>query len=377
MRQDAVRRRFQVRARDAAAVAAALNAAAAPLRDEVTLDIDPEAPAAGDILTVRLLGTAKATAAVREKVPAGTHVSRDFVDLPLRKRDLVYPDPRVGARIDPQGRAAAGPPLTQPVIVAVVDSGIAVTHPDLRPRLWAGNAAHGVCVMDPPADATDVSDRDGHGTLVAGTIAATAGNMRLELMAVKIFDAASEPRPITAARGIEYAVKNGAHIINLSFDIGIGSPELKDAVELACDADVLVVFAAGNNGSNNDEYRPVPARYADRCREKTLVVMASDWYDERPTFSNFGPGTVDLAAPGVRIVSTRARWSPGKKYALYTGTSPAAAHVSGALARLKARSPLLKAKELKEALVEAGDLVNKVRRLPRLKCSSGRRLRVV
>jgi subtilisin family serine protease len=372
----AIVRRFQVRAPNAAAVAKILKAAQGP---EVTVDIDPQAPAAADVLTVRVLGTAKATAGVRNKVPADARVSRDLVDLPpspeAHKR--VYPDPRVYARIDPDG-TLAGPPPQGLAIVAIVDSGIAGDHPDLKENLWSDEEGkHGACCMsDVPTD--DISDQAGHGTMLAGTILATAGGTKkVQLMAVKIFDATNEPKADSAARGIRWAVDHGAHIINLSFDLGSGSQALQDAIEYACARDVLVVFAAGNTGSNNDKYRLVPARYADRCRDKTLVVMASDWYDERPTFSNFGTETVDLAAPGVRIISTRARCTEDEKYAVYTGTSAAAAHVSGALALLKARFPDLKPKNLKEGLLQNAEHVNKGPRPPQLRCSrDGARLRL-
>jgi subtilisin family serine protease len=170
-------------------------------------------------------------------------------------------------------------------------------------------------------------------------------------------------------------VEHGADIINLSFDLGIGSHDLEEAVGEACAAGALIVFAAGNTGSNNDAYPLVPARYAALCRERTVVAMATDWYDDRPTFSNFGPKTVDLAAPGVRVLSTRARWADGRRYARYTGTSAAAAHVSGALALLKTRLPHLNAKDLKSRLLQDAEGVQAMR-LPRPKCSSGARLRL-
>ena len=371
----AIVRRFQVRAPDAAAVARILKAAQGP---EVTVDIDPQDPAAADVLTVRVRGTAKATAGVRNKVPADALVSRDLVDLPSPEaHKRVYPDPRVYARIDPDG-TLAGPTPPGLAIVAIVDSGIAKDHPDLEKNLWSDKdtGEHGACCMsDVPTN--DITDQAGHGTMLAGTILATAGGTeKVKLMAVKIFDATSEPKADSAARGILWAVDHGAHIVNLSFDLGIGSQALQEAIEYACARDKLVVFAAGNTGSNNDKYPLVPARYADRCRDNTLVVMASDWYDERPTFSNFGTQTVDLAAPGVRIISTRARWTKDEKYAVYTGTSAAAAHVSGALALLKARSPGLKPKGLKDRLLQNAQHANDGPRPPRLRCRDGARLRL-
>jgi len=378
-------RRFEVYVPDAAQLARDLNAAAAQHR--VTIAFEPPTPRAGDVMTVRLRGTPRETAAVRRTVPAGARVTNDLIDVPYGTLPAgrppgggpgdAYPDPRVLARIDPDGTSAAGPPPNGRAVVAIVDSGIAVDHPDLVNHLWRGpNGEHGACVIGPPPYSHDVRDQAGHGTMLAGTVLSTANRARgLELMAVKIFDAASEPSHVTATRGILYAIANGADIINLSFDLGIGSHDLELAIGQACAAGKVIVFAAGNTGANNDVYPLVPARYAELCRENTVVVMASDWYDDRPTFSNFGPGTVDLAAPGVRIRSTSANSNRHPRYALYTGTSAAAAHVSGALALLKARFPHLNAKDLKSRLLQDAEPVRGMR-VPRRKCRSGARLRL-
>jgi subtilisin family serine protease len=132
------------------------------------------------------------------------------------------------------------------------------------------------------------------------------------------------------------------------------------------------VIAAGNTGSDNDQYPLVPARYAKECQPgSVIVVMATNEYDEKPTVSNFGSTTVDLAAPGVRIETTRTFRStggPAKKYGRYTGTSAAAAQVTGAAALLKSQDPKREAKDLKACLMQTVDV------LPGLKCVSGGRL---
>src|SRR5262249_14217375 len=122
---------------------------------------------------------------------------------------------------------------------------------------------------------------------------------------------------------------------------------------------------------DNDQYPLVPACYADECREQVIVVMATDSYDGRPIFSNFGAKSVDLAAPGVGIVSTRAPISPGpesRKYGRFTGTSAAAAQVSGAAALLKSQDPKRSPQEIKRLLMASVD------RSPWLKCVSSGRL---
>jgi len=373
-------RRFEVRVSDAARVADALNTAAAD--QHVTIAIDPKKPQNRDTFTVRLNGTAEATAAVRGAVPAGARITRDLLDLAYGARppgappSSAYPDRRVLARIDPAGLAPADPAPKDRVVVAIVDSGIDAGHEDLIGHLWRGNAEHGACVMDAPGHAHGTLDEAGHGTMLAGTILATAsGGAGIELMAVKIFDAHTEPTEATAAAGIRKAVELGADILNLSFDLGIGSRDLRNAIGEACRAGKLLVFAAGNTGSNNDKYPLAPARYAGNWPDSTLVVMASDWYDDRPTFSNFGRQSVDVAAPGVRIVSTRAGGRGEHKYGVYTGTSPAAAHVTGALARLKAHCPGMKPNALKQLLLDQAEEIRAMT-VPRPKCSSGKRLRL-
>jgi subtilisin family serine protease len=217
----------------------------------------------------------------------------------------------------------------------------------------------------------DLTDQDGHGTMLAGSILATANFVAgLELMAVKFFDVMVQPAAANAARAIRFAVDNGARIINLSFDLGLGSIELEEAVAYAGHRGALVVMAAGNTGSDNDQYPLVPARYAESCRDSAIVVMATDRYDERAAISNFGCTTVDLAAPGVKVMSTHASLAGTAVggYGRYTGTSAAAAQVSGAAALLKSKYPKSSARDLKLRLMGTVDL------LPRLKCVSGGRL---
>jgi hypothetical protein len=86
----------------------------------------------------------------------------------------------------------------------------------------------------------------------------------------------------------------------------MGSPGLARAIQAACDAGALVVIAAGNSGTNNDVIPTIPACYRKDRTERIITVMATDRYDEKASFSNYGIRTVDLAAPGVGLVATRA-----------------------------------------------------------------------
>lgn len=344
-------------------------------------------------LQVRLAGEAQAISQVLARITGmeGGRIYQDFVDVPAGTvRKLPYPDPkpllRMGGGPDPRAPLETGDsPIRRkvsksgpPVTIAIVDSGIMVDHPDLRDHLWKGPPIHGARCMNGKVD-FDLIDEDGHGTMLAGTILATAGDAQsIKLMAVKFFGGAIRPSAANAAAAIRFAVEHQADIIHLSWELGIPSDDVRQAIAEAYKADRLVVFAAGNEGANADELKATPSRYASDCPEKSIVVMATDWYDDKAWFSSYGGKSVDIAAPGVNImttcpfVSTASRTSdrrPGR-YRLYSGTSAASAHVTGAAALVKSRYPDLAAADLKRCLVE-GDSVDP---RPDLKCRSRGRL---
>jgi subtilisin family serine protease len=388
MRQDIIVRRLELHASDPDALSAALDTlrrtVAKQPEDEVKALLSKPADRPPTV-TVTLKGRASVIATVCEGVAhmPNVRVLRDWLDVPagevnalaLVAEEKIYPDRRALLRIDPEGRSRREMGSGVRVVVAVVDSGLMVDHPDLRGHLWTttagGSDVHGACFVG-GAQSNDLTDQDGHGTMVAGSILSTANKIQgLELMGVKFFDVVTQPAAATAADAIRYAVANEANIINLSFDLGIGSSDLQAAIGAAAAAGALVVIAAGNTGSDNDRYPLVPACYAEAFPDNVIVVMATDEYNGKPTFSNFGSTNVDLAAPGVRIASTRpfiADDGPARQYGRFTGTSAAAAQVTGAAALLRSCWPGWEAKRLKDRLVETVDLV------PGLKCSSGGRL---
>ncbi len=386
MRQDFVVRRFELHASDADALSAALDTlrrdVAKQPRDLIkALPIRPSdrPPSA----TVTLKGQASVIAAIRENVAhvPKVRVLRDWLDVLAEEgdapdaEDKIYPDRRALLRIDPDGRSRGVRGSGARLVVAVVDSGIMVDHPDFRGHLWTtkvdGRDVHGRCFLSAAED-YDLTDQDGHGTMLAGSILATANAIQgLEIMAVKFFDVMTQPSAANAAAAIGFAVANKASIINLSFDLGIGSYALRDAIGAACAADALVVIAAGNTGSDNDRFPLVPACYAKEFPDNVIVVMATNEYDGKPTFSNFGSESVDLAAPGVGIASTRPFFvgdNPARRYGRYTGTSAAAAQVTGAAALLRSLRPASKAKDIKNQILQTADT------LPGLRCRMSRRL---
>lgn len=221
------------------------------------------------------------------------------------------------------------------VIIAVLDTGIDFTHPDLL-----DNVISGWNFLSSDSNTMDV---DGHGTHVAGIIGAVGNNSigvsglmwRVKLLPVKV--CIMEGCPIDAiVSGISYAIAQGAKAMNASFGTFPGAPSpstLFDAINAANSAGVLVVASAGNEENNNDVAPVYPASYN---LPNVISVAASDQNDIKPTFSNFG-GSVHVAAPGVYILSTvppgvtfsLCSGSPYAGYDFCTGTSMAAPHVTG------------------------------------------------
>jgi subtilisin family serine protease len=260
------------------------------------------------------------------------------------------------------------------VLVAVIDTGVDYTHRDLAPNIWTnpkeihngkdddGNGivddVHGArfCGSEPSGDPRD---DQGHGTHVAGTIAAAGDNRhdvvgvawRVKVMALQFLCADGSGNTADAVRAIEYALLNGAQVINASWGSRARSRALEEAVREADRQGVLFVAAAGNEGMNNDMVPSFPASYP---LPSVLAVTATDWNDNLADFSNFGQRSVSIAAPGVSILST----VPGDRLTFMNGTSMATPHVTGCAALLKARNPSLLAQGLKSVLLRTGDPID-------------------
>jgi thermitase len=190
------------------------------------------------------------------------------------------------------------------IIVAVLDTGINEDNPDLASRV----VAHVNFSSSPTSD-----DLYGHGTHMAGTIAAIAPGC--QLMNVKVADDTGKCQPSVVAKGILWAVKHGAKVINMSLAM-TASPDLEEAVDYAWNQGAIVVAAAGNKGTSEPSY---PAYYSG-C----IAVAGTNENDSLALLSSYG-GWVDVAAPGFNIYSEL----PHNEYGYKTGTSAAAAHVSG------------------------------------------------
>jgi subtilisin family serine protease len=231
------------------------------------------------------------------------------------------------------------------VVVAVIDTGVDLRHPDLRDRLLRDE--DGEVVGLDLIEGRSPADRHGHGTLVAGVIAATAGNgegiagvaPEASIMPIRALDDDGGGRGRDIDTAIRWAVDQGADVVNLSLESvkgadgtsGPGAPTA--AVRYAWERGVPVVVAAGNNGAAASDY---PAD------SPVVLVGATDREDRRAGFSDRGREDA-LLAPGVDIVSTWCRQPGGGRcdgsthtYGIAEGTSFAAPHVSGAIALLLA-----------------------------------------
>jgi serine protease len=258
-------------------------------------------------------------------------------------------------------------------VVAVIDTGVDSNHPDLAANMWknsrevAGNGRDddGNGYVDDSFgydfannDANPFDD-NGHGTHVAGIIGATGNNgtgisgvnWKVKIMALKFLDSNGSGYLSDAVKAVNYAVANGAKIINNSYGGGGYDAAMNAAIANARTRGVIFVAAAGNDGSNNDAVAAYPANYNS---DNIVSVAATDRNDNLASFSNFGRTSVDIAAPGVAILSTL----PGNRYGNYSGTSMATPYVAGAMALVWDAHPTWTYKQVIDAVLNTADKVS-------------------
>lgn len=258
------------------------------------------------------------------------------------------------------------------VLIGVVDTGIDWHHEDLAANVWVnpgeipGNNIdddHNGYVDDIHGwdfvnNDNDPMDDHGHGTHVSGTIAAMGDNgigvagvcWKARLVGIKTLNANGVGYMSAAAAGIEYAVRVGVRLTSNSWGSASFSQVLDDALAEAADAGMLVVAAAGNDRSDNDFLSFYPACYD---YDNIIAVANTDASDTLSVTSNWGAESVDLAAPGERILSC----FPGNQYALLSGTSMATPHVSGTIGLVLTEAPLMTPAEVKALLLSTVDPV--------------------
>jgi subtilisin family serine protease len=256
------------------------------------------------------------------------------------------------------------------VTVAVVDTGIDASHPDLNPNLWTNPGESGdgreTNGLDDDGDGRiddvhgwDFVDRDaqpqdgnGHGTHVSGTIAARGDNgigvagvtWNTTIMPLRVLGNDGSGYVSDVVTAYAYAARSGVRVVNASLGGSSYSRAEHDAIAAA--PNTLFVVAAGNDGADDDATPEYPCDYD---LANVICVAASDRADTLASFSNYGATNVDLAAPGVDIAST---W-PGGSYVLLDGTSMATPHVSGAAALLLAHDGGLDVEGLRAALLSS------------------------
>jgi type VII secretion-associated serine protease mycosin len=237
------------------------------------------------------------------------------------------------------------------IVVALLDTGISPTHPDLQGRAIPG--------YDFFNNDDDPRDDEGHGTHIAGIVAANGDNgegvagvcWNCKILPIKVLGSRGRGSDAMIAAGIRYAVDNGARIIGMS----LGGPEesrtLREAVTYALDRNVLIVAASGNDNARGN-LPSYPAAYPG-----VLAVSATGRNDALASFSTTGD-FIDIAAPGVDILSTFYSRSGGDTYASASGTSAAAPYVAGAAALLMSLRPDISSAQVAELLQAGADDVD-------------------
>ena len=262
------------------------------------------------------------------------------------------------------------------VIVAVVDTGVDFNHEDLVSNMWVNkneipnngldddnngyiDDIHGINTLERDQDqnpTVDIMDKNGHGTHVAGTIAATQNNnigiagiaKNAKIMGIRTVPGYGDEKDVDIIEAFIYAAENGAKIINCSFgkSHNEGGNAVKDAITYIGEKyGVLVVVAAGNSRDNIEDDLIYPASFDNN---NLFVITSTSGSGRLSYFSNYGSNSVDLAAPGSNIYSL----APSNSYTSMSGTSMASPVSAGIAAELLSQHPSLSAIEVKEILMQ-------------------------
>ena len=253
---------------------------------------------------------------------------KNAIDALSKNKDILYIEPDIevqafGQTI-PWGVERVNAPMVHPVNkgtgikIAVIDSGIDYTHPDLNANYKGG--------YDFVNSDNDPMDDYGHGTKAAGVIAAEDNNVGIvgvapesSIYGVKVLSSSGSGRVSTVVKGIEWAIDNDMDIISMSLGSTMGSLSFRSAVDHAYNSGIIVVASAGNYGSSSTDSVAYPAKY-----DSVIAVSAIDQNDRITAFSSVGPA-VELTGPGLGTTTTIL----GGNYGRFSGTSASAPHASG------------------------------------------------
>ena len=279
------------------------------------------------------------------------------------------------------------------IIVAVIDSGVDINHPDLKDNIWTNpkytekdeypNDIHGWNFIDdnndvvPKIDISCLAEKKcslegiNHGTVIAGVIAAVANNKegiagiayKTKIMPLKVLGSNGGGNVDDVVRAINYAVNNGASVINMSFVGDTNSAILKKTIQDAVNSGVVFVVASGNNiekgGVDLDETPMYPVCSDENSDDFVIGVSAIDKDDNRASFANYGAKCVDVSAPGIGIYSTtvyKPQHSSFNNYynGYWSGTSVATPIVSATAAIIKSINKNFTPKQIKDIIVNTG-----------------------
>ncbi|WP_138499216.1 S8 family peptidase [Nostoc sp. PA-18-2419] len=328
-----------------------------PKKNHSKIKIDKSAVSSGNYNPTTGYGLVNAAAAVAKVT--GQNTFADVPDLGGNNwgADLVKA-PEVWAK----GYTGKG------VVVAVVDTGVDRNHEDLKNNIWTNSKEIPGNGIDDDGNGyvdddygwnfsdnnNDTLDRNGHGTHVSGTIAGENNDYGVtgiaydaKIMPVKVLNDSGSGSYNSIAKGIRYAVDNGADVINLSLGGKYSNRTLESAIDYASSKGVIVVMAAGNDGESSPDY---PARYAYKSG---IAVGAVDRNKNLADFSDRA-GTNQISyvtAPGVDVYST----VPNNQYATYSGTSMAAPHVAGVVALMLSANPNLTDAQVRQIVTETAE----------------------
>jgi thermitase len=348
-----VRVGFSARAALALAVSAAVVSSASALGSTAQIGVAAVQPV--DVLQVALhhRGLPKAMRAKTHRKLASAHSAKRIQPtVPVPRPPAPVPQPQPVVPTDPAfaqqwGLSLIGAPAAwqvsqgvKPVVVAIIDSGVDPTQPDLQGALVPG--------ADFVDSSGDTSDGFGHGTMVAGVIAARPDNgvggtgicWTCRVMPIKVLDSNGVGTATAIADGIRWAADHGANVISMSFVLTGPDVGVQSAIDYAHDHGVLIVAAAGNNGNDSPTY---PASYPD-----VISVAAIDQSSALYPWSTHGTW-VTLAAPGCTVTTAL-----GGQFGTFCGTSEAAPLVAG-LAGLALSAGSGSAADVEAALEQTAD----------------------
>jgi YD repeat-containing protein len=298
----------------------------------------------------------------------------------IKRNEITPDDPRFGEQWALKSTVGAGTQAVSDIdaphawdvttgaastVIAVIDSGIDFTHPDLRRNQWAnskesengqdddGNGLvddlHG---WDWVAGGNIIKDEQGHGTIIGGIIAAQGNNAigisgvmwRASLMSLRVLDSMGTGDMAKAVEAIDYAVEHGARVINCSWGTDEASEALKDAISRAARRGVVVVCSAGNDARNIDGTPYYPASFE---LDNLIAVASTDNSGQLTAWSNWGAGRIHVGAPGENILSTKM----GGGYTAVSGSSASAPVVAGVAGLVRTARPYLSAKQTREMIL--------------------------